>query len=228
MKNVAKKPPLSARARSWGRAKSLNLGKLCYKTAPTKLLYNSTSFVVGQGIGLPFIENYRYGEIRQTIVREMEGHSLGVKVLPWDLEQLPTLSQNKLTPEMKDNFALKLLKKHAAGPHKYPLMMTFLASMAIMAGGMCISQDYLPEDMSLLWKVPLAALAIFTPSLIATGRFGLQTANNYRALAVGHFRRTRTFKSLPSQFYKLKSPNGKMTKWVLHELARIAAESKVD
>jgi len=109
------------------------VGRQCYKHKPTRVAYDIASFVIDHAVGLPFVPNFHYGEIRQALLRTAttKNEKL-IEVLPWDLAPDPWVPQIGITEAQKMKLAQHLFND---GMNRDYAMMMFLVmpSAAVLA-----------------------------------------------------------------------------------------------
>jgi hypothetical protein len=99
--------------KSYGKPKKLlfYVGAYCYLSSSiASKVFSGASEIVGQ-IGLALNLNYRYGEIREAIHRELKLEEFKPKAITSDIEQAQVLYQTGITEEMRTGLAWKYLEE---------------------------------------------------------------------------------------------------------------------
>jgi hypothetical protein len=99
--------------RSYGKPKKLlfYVGAYCYlSSSVARKAFSGASEIVGQ-IGSALNPNYRYGEIREAITREVKPEEFKPKAVTSDLLPSEVLYQTGITEDMRKDLAWKYIEK---------------------------------------------------------------------------------------------------------------------
>jgi hypothetical protein len=128
---------------SYGRIKSeiFHLGVACYlRSARTRKVFNAVSRGIGE-IALAFNPNYRRGEIREAIHRQLELEEFEPKAIASDLRFNQPLEQSGIEEHMRHSLAWEFITRNIADGYRGQLTLFLGKNMfAGLAAGIAYFQ----------------------------------------------------------------------------------------
>jgi hypothetical protein len=192
------------------------IGRQCYKNKITRTAFDIASFGVSHVVGLPLIPNYRYGEIRQALLRTAETKIEGlIEVTPWDFELKPWIPQVGITEQQKQDLAQHLVR---GGMNRDYAMLMFLG----MPCGAALTFNYFVSwkgEVGPITKMGLKAAAFVGGVALATSIMYLAFASaTHKRLAANYLIKTHDL-TLPVELAGQKLNSWPVAEFIMAQIS---------